>query len=65
MDLLIRTGGEKRISNFLMWQASYSELYFSDTLWPDYDRNDLLAAVRFYSGRERRFGKISEQIKEI
>ncbi len=65
VDLLIRTGGEKRISNFLMWQASYSELYFSDTLWPDYDRNDLLAAVRFYSGRERRFGKISEQLKEI
>ncbi|MGN0909117.1 MAG: polyprenyl diphosphate synthase [Succinivibrio sp.] len=64
VDLLIRTGGEKRISNFLMWQASYSELYFSDTLWPDYCEDDLDAALDFFRGRERRFGMTSEQVSD-
>ncbi len=64
VDLLIRTGGEKRISNFLMWQSSYSELFFSDTLWPDFDRKDLEEALNFFSGRERRFGMISSQLKD-
>lgn len=63
VDLMIRTGGEKRLSNFLMWQASYGELYFSDTLWPDYGAADLDEALEFYSGRERRFGMTSEQVK--
>ena len=65
VDLMIRTGGEKRISNFLMWQVSYGELFFSDTLWPEFDRDDLINAFEFYSGRERRFGMISEQLKDI
>lgn len=64
VDLMIRTGGEKRISNFLMWQVSYGELFFSDTLWPDFDRDDLIDAFSFYSGRERRFGMISEQLRD-
>lgn len=61
-DLFIRTGGEQRLSNFLLWQAAYSELYFSDKLWPDFDGTELDAAIAAYSGRERRFGKISEQL---
>ena len=61
-DLLIRTGGEQRISNFLLWQAAYSELYFSDKLWPDFDAAALDEAIADYAGRERRFGKTSEQI---
>jgi len=56
-DLLIRTGGEKRISNFLLWQLSYSELYFTDVLWPDFDKKQLEAAIADYGKRERRFGK--------
>ncbi|MGN0915079.1 MAG: polyprenyl diphosphate synthase [Succinivibrio sp.] len=63
VDLMIRTGGEKRISNFLLWQCAYAELYFSDTLWPDYDRNDLLEAIRFFNSRERRFGMTSAQVQ--
>ena len=63
-DLLIRTGGEKRISNFLLWQAAYSELYFSDKLWPDFDEAALDAAIADYSRRERRFGRTSQQIQE-
>lgn len=63
LDLLIRTGGETRLSNFLMWQASYAELFFSETLWPDFGENDLINAFKSYSMRERRFGLISEQIK--
>jgi len=63
-DLFIRTGGEKRISNFLLMQLAYSELYFTDTLWPDFDEQCLLEAVEDYSLRQRRFGKISEQIEE-
>jgi undecaprenyl diphosphate synthase len=61
-DLIIRTGGEQRISNFLLWQAAYSELYFSDKLWPDFDEAALDAAFADYALRERRFGKTSEQV---
>ena len=61
-DLLIRTGNEMRLSNFLMWQAAYSELYFSDLLWPDFDEAALDAALLDYASRERRFGKTSSQI---
>jgi undecaprenyl diphosphate synthase len=62
-DLVIRTGGEQRLSNFLLWQAAYSELYFCDRLWPDFDAAALDAAIDEFSQRERRFGKTSEQIK--
>ena len=61
-DLLIRTGGEKRISNFLLWQLSYSELYFTDIYWPDFREDELYKAILYYQQRERRFGKTSEQI---
>ena len=61
-DLLVRTSGEYRISNFLIWQMAYSELYFTEVLWPDFRRNDLYEAIVDYQKRERRFGKISEQI---
>ncbi len=57
-DLLIRTGGEKRISNFLLWQLAYTELYFTDTLWPDFDKKELLAAIEEFGHRQRRFGRI-------
>ena len=57
-DFLIRTSGEKRISNFLLWQIAYSELVFSDTLWPDFGRGPLMAAIAEYQGRDRRFGKV-------
>ena len=63
-DLLIRTGGEKRISNFLLWQAAYSELFFSDRLWPDFDEAALDEAIADYAGRERRFGRTSEQLQQ-
>ncbi|MFL2563780.1 MAG: isoprenyl transferase [Flavobacteriales bacterium] len=62
-DLLIRTSGEYRISNFLLWQIAYTELYFSPKLWPDFNKNDFLNAIIEYQSRERRFGKTSEQIK--
>jgi len=58
VDLFIRTGGEKRISNFLLWQIAYAELYFSDTLWPDFGEKQLYQAIEDFSARERRFGKI-------
>ena len=61
-DLIIRTGGEMRISNFLLWQAAYSELFFSDRLWPDFDEAALDEALDSFQSRERRFGKTSEQI---
>ncbi|MBY0578664.1 MAG: di-trans,poly-cis-decaprenylcistransferase [Burkholderiales bacterium] len=61
-DLFIRTGGEKRISNFLLWQLAYSELYFTDTLWPDFDSAALDLAIKSYQSRERRFGRTSEQL---
>lgn len=60
--LLIRTSGEKRISNFLLWQIAYAELYFTDTLWPDFGQEDFFAAILDYQGRERRFGLTSAQI---
>lgn len=62
VDLLIRTGGEWRISNFLLWQSAYAELYFTDTLWPDFCDRDIDDAIAFFQGRERRFGKTSEQV---
>ena len=62
MDLLIRTSGEQRISNFLLWQIAYAELYFTDVLWPDFRKKDLYSALLNYQNRERRFGKTSEQI---
>lgn len=61
-ELLIRTSGEQRISNFLLWQIAYAELYFTDKLWPDFERKDFEEAIIDYQGRERRFGKISEQV---
>ena len=64
-ELLIRTSGELRISNFLLWQIAYSELYFTDKLWPDFRKEDLHEAIRNYQQRERRFGKISEQINDM
>jgi undecaprenyl diphosphate synthase len=63
-DLFIRTGGEQRISNFLLWQLAYTELYFTDTLWPDFDAAALEAALASYCKRERRFGRTSEQVDE-
>jgi len=63
VDLLIRTSGEKRLSNFLLWQIAYSELYFTNVLWPDFTEQDLYEAIKNYQKRERRFGKTSEQIK--
>jgi undecaprenyl diphosphate synthase len=62
-DLFIRTGGEQRISNFLLWQLAYTELYFTDTLWPDFDAAALDRAIRSYQERERRFGRTSEQLQ--
>ena len=61
-DLFIRTGGEKRISNFLLWQLAYAELYFTDTLWPDFDDAAIDAAISSFQTRERRFGRTSEQL---
>jgi undecaprenyl diphosphate synthase len=61
-DLLIRTGGERRISNFLLWQCAYSELYFTDTLWPEFDAAAMDAALTWYATRERRFGQTSAQV---
>ena len=63
-DLLIRTGGEERISNYLLWQIAYSELYFCDTYWPDFSEEDLHKAVESYQNRQRRYGKTGEQVEE-
>jgi len=62
-DLFIRTGGEQRISNFLIWQLAYTELYFSDTLWPDFDAKELELAFASYAKRRRRYGLVPEQIE--
>ncbi|MDH5298031.1 MAG: isoprenyl transferase [Desulfobulbaceae bacterium] len=62
-DLLIRTGGETRLSNFLLWQASYAELCFVDILWPEFRRESLEAAIRYYQGRQRRFGMTGDQVR--
>lgn len=61
-DLLIRTGGEVRLSNYLLWQCAYTELYFCDTYWPDFHEDDLRKAIAWYQNRERRYGKTSEQV---
>jgi len=63
VDLLIRTSGEQRISNFLLWEIAYAELFFSDTLWPDFNKENLFEAILNYQNRERRFGKTSDQLK--
>ena len=63
-DLFIRTGGEQRISNFLIWQLAYTELYFVDTLWPDFSAEDFEAALSWYAGRQRRFGKTGKQVMD-
>jgi len=60
-DLIIRTSGEMRLSNFLLWQAAYSEFYFTETLWPDFGRNEFIAAINEFKGRERRFGALTGQ----
>jgi len=62
-DLIVRTSGEKRISNFLLWQAAYAELYFTDILWPDFNEKELLAALLDYQGRQRRFGLTEDQLE--
>ena len=62
VDLLIRTGGEQRISNFLLWQSAYAELYFTDVLWPEFDDKELQKAFEWYAQRTRRFGKTTEQV---
>jgi undecaprenyl diphosphate synthase len=64
-DLFIRTGGEQRISNFLLWQLAYTELYFTDALWPDFDAAALDEAIASYRSRERRFGRTSEQVRSV
>lgn len=63
-DLFIRTGGEKRLSNFLLWQVSYAELYFTDTKWPDFGRQEFLEAVMDFGARQRRFGKTGSQLSK-
>jgi undecaprenyl diphosphate synthase len=63
-ELMIRTSGELRISNFLLWQAAYAEFYFTDTLWPDFGKDDFYNAIIDFQKRERRFGKTSEQVSE-
>ncbi len=64
-DLLIRTGGERRISNFLIWQLAYAELFFTDVLWPDFQNEEFAAALQWYAQRERRFGRTSEQLARV
>jgi len=64
-DLFIRTGGEQRISNFLLWQLAYTELYFTDTLWPDFDEQSLLDALSSFAQRQRRFGQTGDQVERI
>lgn len=60
-DLIVRTSGERRLSNFLLWQSAYAELYFTEVLWPDFDRDEFMLAIQDFQGRERRFGRISER----
>jgi undecaprenyl diphosphate synthase len=64
-DLLVRTGGEHRISNFLLWDLAYSELYFTGTLWPDFSPDELARALEFFAQRERRFGRTSDQLEAV
>ncbi len=63
-DLLIRTGGELRISNYLLWQSAYTEFYFCDTFWPDFNEEDLRSAIEDFQQRQRRFGKTGEQVEQ-
>lgn len=63
-DLFIRTGGERRLSNFLLWQVSYAELYFTEIMWPDFDREEFMKAIADYRGRQRRFGKTGSQLAQ-
>ncbi len=63
VDMLIRTGGEYRISNFLLWQSAYAELFFTQTLWPDFKADELAQMIKEFAQRQRRFGKTSEQIE--
>jgi len=63
-DLFIRTGGEKRVSNFLLWQLAYTEMYFTDTLWPDFDKTTFMDALNSFAARQRRFGRTGEQVEE-
>lgn len=63
-DLLIRTSGEMRLSNFMLWQLAYTELWITETLWPDFTKRDLVAALEAYQSRERRFGKTGAQLRE-
>ena len=63
-DLFIRTGGEKRISNFLLWQLAYAEMYFTDTLWPDFDKATFMEALKSFASRQRRFGRTGDQVEE-
>jgi undecaprenyl diphosphate synthase len=65
LDLLVRTSGEVRLSNFLLWEAAYAELYFSETLWPDFGKEEFLRALESFHGRERRYGRTREQIRSI
>ena len=62
-DLLIRTSGEERISNFLLWQLAYAEFYFTDVLWPDFDRNCFIDAIKYYNSRDRRYGGVKDDKK--
>ena len=62
-DLLIRTGGEFRISNFLLWQIAYTEIHITDRYWPEFNTQDLMKAINEYQNRERRFGRVSEQVQ--
>ncbi|MDG1850730.1 MAG: polyprenyl diphosphate synthase, partial [Gammaproteobacteria bacterium] len=64
-DLCIRTGGEQRISNFLLWQFAYTELYFTETYWPDFDEKEFEKALEGFAGRQRRFGKVSDQLESV
>jgi undecaprenyl diphosphate synthase len=64
VDLLIRTGGEKRVSDFLLWECAYAELHFTDCLWPDFDEQQFQAALEEYAGRARRFGKVNSEIRQ-
>ena len=63
-DLFIRTGGEQRISNFLIWQLAYTELFFTDALWPDFNKEEFEIALEWYAGRQRRFGKTGDQVEQ-
>ena len=64
LDLLVRTSGEQRLSNFLLWEAAYAELHFTETAWPDFGRGELMRAIAAFEGRERRFGRTPEQVAQ-